>query len=94
MLVWDEVKNTVTLVNASVGRLVESARETTTAGYTPPSAGSLGGIIVRTTLAAVLGTPEAATEVGINWTVNSSRAATIASCVVLFNLCYPQIGQD
>jgi hypothetical protein len=32
MLVWEEARNTVTFVNAAVGRLDASSRETTTAG--------------------------------------------------------------
>jgi hypothetical protein len=56
MLVWEEVRKMVTFPRVAVGRLFESARETTTAGYTPPSAGSLGGMTVTTTLFAGPGT--------------------------------------
>jgi len=86
MLVWDEVRNTVMLCSATVGRLDESERETTTAWYTPPSAGSFGGMIVRTTFAAGPGAFEVAAEAGRNSVVKSSSAATIASFVVFLNL--------
>lgn len=46
MLVWDDVRKTVTLLSAAVGFPLESTREMTTAGYTPPSEGSFGGMIV------------------------------------------------
>jgi len=93
MLVWDEARKTVKFVSAAVGRLVASSREMTIAEYTPPSAGSLGGMMVRTTLEAGPGTDEVAAEAGRNWTVKSSTAVSIASFVVLFNLYYLQIDQ-
>jgi hypothetical protein len=91
MLVWDEAKNTVTFSSATVGRLALSASDMITAEYIPPSAGSLGGTIVRTTLVAGPGTVEVAAEAGKSCTVKSNSAATTASLVVLLNLDCLQI---
>ena len=92
MFVWEEVRNTVTLVMVTVGRLLASSTETTSAGYVPPSAGSLGGTTVKTTAAGIPGVLGVAAEVGRNWMVVSRSAATSASIVDFLNLYCLQIA--
>ena len=87
MFVPEEVRKTVIFDRAADGSPLLSINDTTTAGYVPPSAGSVGGIIVSARPTAWVGMLDVdEREIGTDWDTKRSVMTPTSIATLAFKL--------